>query len=111
MGTQNYHRWSALFSRHLLTDGALYVAETLQCFWLMDVIASVACEPKIDREYFQVWKVVVNEDKSALVTCEDGNENEIYRQEFGYTDLDVNEQVLWAIDQGGERIIMVRDEY
>ena len=41
-GTENYTnlRYPWLRSHFLLTDGAKYLAETAQAFWLMDAIAA-----------------------------------------------------------------------
>ena len=42
-GTEAYHRWSPLFPRMVLTDGAMFVAKhggTSGAFWLMDAIVS-----------------------------------------------------------------------
>jgi hypothetical protein len=42
-GTTKWHRWSPLFPKMVMTDGALYVAENAGkhgAFWLMDAIAS-----------------------------------------------------------------------
>jgi hypothetical protein len=35
--TEKYYRISR---RHVLTDGANYLAEEAECFWMMDAIAS-----------------------------------------------------------------------
>ena len=40
-GTEKYHRFSSLFPNILLTDGANHLANQANCFWLMDIIASV----------------------------------------------------------------------
>ena len=49
-GTEEYHRYSPLFRRMLLTDGAKYVADNgggHGAYWLMDAIASH--QPKLLR--------------------------------------------------------------
>src|SRR5579862_343785 len=55
-GSMEWHRFN-LDRRHLLTDGALYLAEKAGAFWLMDVIASYQGEAKFRGEDFQVWKI------------------------------------------------------
>lgn len=40
-GTENWHKYSAIMPKVLLTDGALYVANEGGAFWLMDIIGSV----------------------------------------------------------------------
>lgn len=114
-GADQWHRFNALMPSALLTDGALYVAKEGGAFWLMDIIASVQHKPKINAEYFQVWRLKVNEDKSALVTCDDGNENILYTQEVPHTDFNLSEIKLYAIypsdEPKGDLIIMLPSEY
>jgi hypothetical protein len=105
-GTDQYHRWSALFPQ-VLTDGAKYVADELQCYWLMDIIASVQTILKINREPFQVWKLQRDLDGGCTITCEDGNLNEIYEQYVEYTNIQVDELTLWL--QNG--VIFLPSEY
>ena len=50
-GTEKYHRISR---RHLLTDGAKYLAEEAQCFWMMDAIASHLSEIGTEDWFVQV---------------------------------------------------------
>ena len=39
-GTGTYYRLSR---KHLMTDGAKYLADTAQCYWMMDAIVSHLC--------------------------------------------------------------------
>jgi Family of unknown function (DUF6876) len=41
----------------------------------------------VRKEHFQLWTLAVHENQSAVVTCEDGNGNEVYRQEMTWTDF------------------------
>lgn len=66
-------RYPWLRSRFLLTDGAKYLAETAQAFWLMDAIASHQTNKQVAAEPFQIWKLTVNEQKQAALTCTDGS--------------------------------------
>jgi hypothetical protein len=66
IGTQNYYRHT--IGNFMFTDGVKYLAETAQCYWLLDVIASYILKPKIKRIPFQLWELKVNKDKSATVT-------------------------------------------
>ena len=102
-GTENYYK-------HLLglklTDGALYVAEACGAFWLMDIIASCKYVDAVAKEVFQVYKLTVNNGK-GIVTVEDGNDNELYRQEIQTTDFPLDEITLWVSDN----IILLPSEY
>ena len=83
-GTEHYYRH---FFGVVYTDGVKYLSEQCQCFWLFDAIASWQTDPKVMKEEFQVWKLKVLEDKSAILSCEDGNYNVIVTQEIEYTDF------------------------
>lgn len=94
-GTNEWHRWSVLFPKDLLTDGAKAVADLCQAPWLMDLIGSWQHEPKVKREEFQSWYILVVEgepppkpwpgpgealeecgNRWAWVWCEDGHDTD-----------------------------------
>ena len=39
-GTMEWHKWSILYPRFVLTDGAKYLADKAGAYWLMDIIGS-----------------------------------------------------------------------
>ena len=77
------------------TDGVKYLADECQCYWLIDLVASYQFDKKVKREDFQVYKLKVNPDKSAIVEISDGNENIIVTQELEFTDFPLEEIMLW----------------
>jgi hypothetical protein len=79
----------------MLTDGVKYLAESAEMWWYADLIASYQYEPKVRCEEFQVYKLKVNEDKSAIVEITDGNKNILMVQKIEYTDCPLKEVVLW----------------
>lgn len=95
IGTENWHQYSKLFPRILLTDGALFVAQNggeNGAFWLMDAIASH--QPKALKNPslrdFQLWELKVSNDKFAVLTCRpDSNEKAVITQRISYTDFDL----------------------
>lgn len=112
-GTVGYTRFNPiLFPKVLLTDGALYLANEAQCYWMMDIIASVLNNDNIKNREFVVAKIKVNTDNSAVVTIEDGNDKILYEQSVGMTDFPLKEFTLF-IGQGeeGHKIIMIPSEY
>lgn len=82
-GTTQYAR---LFANVLLTDGAVYLADNAQAWWLMDVYASYLLDIDGDRELFTCLKLNVFEN-SAVVVIEDGNDHLIAKQVIDYTDF------------------------
>lgn len=119
-GTESYHRWSMLFPRMLLTDGAKYVAEnggTNGAYWLMDAVAShQPTALKNERlQDFQLWKLQVNPDKSAVLTCwEDSGPGQTPKitQNIEYTDFDKDSFEFYCLPADEvRRVILLKSEY
>jgi len=89
------------------TDGALYVAEAGGAYWLLDAIVSHQCDPKVAAEAFQVWTLTVREDRSAKLSCEDGDYNLVTVQEITFTDFPLPTVTLWFQN----RVIFLPSEY
>jgi len=90
-GTEQYYR-HGLNRRVLFTDGAKYVADSAGAYWLLDEIALIQPYSKrVAAEEFQVWKLVVRPDRTATLTCDDGNDNVVYKKEIKYTDFPLDE--------------------
>ena len=106
VGTERYYRISR---RHLLTDGTKYLAEQAACFWMMDAVASHLMEIGT-AEWFVVVKTTVKHTRSVMV-YEDGNGNELARQEIAYTDLPIEHISLYACWDGEHWVIMLPGEY
>jgi hypothetical protein len=78
------------------TDGAKYVADEGGAYWLLDEIAlSQRFEKKVATTRFQVWKLTVHEDRTAALTCSDGNDNIVYAKHIEFTDFPISEITLW----------------
>ncbi|TRZ93687.1 hypothetical protein D4R78_07835 [bacterium] len=63
-------------------------------FWLIDKILFTT-RAKNNLQEFGAWKLEVNEDKSAILVCEDGNYHELYREKIEWTDFPLNKIELW----------------
>ena len=90
-GTEHWYRD---ISGYLYTDGVLYVAQEGGAFWLIDKIL-LTTRAKNDLQEFGSWKLRVNEDKSAILICEDGSYHELYREKIDWTDFPLNKIDLW----------------
>jgi uncharacterized protein DUF6876 len=72
----------------LYTDGAHHVAEHGGAYWLLDEIAIIQPYNKaVSAEEFQAWKLAVRSDRTATLTCDDGNGNIVFTKEIEYTDF------------------------
>jgi len=54
-----------------------------------------------------VWKLSIRDDRTATLTCDDGNGTVVYRQELGYTDFPLPEITLYFTDN----VILLPSEY
>jgi hypothetical protein len=119
-GTEKWHKWSPLFPRVVLTDGAKYVAESggqHGAYWLMDAIASYQPEVQKKRQLrdFQLWTLCVDDkDKTAVLTCqEDSDKIPTVIQEIEHTDFDLPEMRMYCMPTGDGKsyVILLPSEY
>jgi hypothetical protein len=104
-GTEGYTRWSPLFRRMVLTDGAKFVADNggaHGAYWLVDAIASHQRKVLKDERLrdIQFWTLEVTEKdgrRSAVLTCRaDSGEKPAVVQRIEYTDFDLPKIDLWV---------------
>lgn len=114
-GTEEYTRIRLpdMDTSLLLTDGAKYLAEKAQCYWLMDAILSHQNNPKLAKEYFQTWIMDVKEDGKAILSATDGNGHTLVQQSIPYTDFPLSHIELFAIEDDGVdgRVVLLTNEY
>jgi hypothetical protein len=80
----------------LFTDGGKHVADEAGAYWLLDIIALCQRhEKRVAAEGFQVWKLAVQPDNTATLTCEDGSHNSVYTQKLEFADFPVCGVTLW----------------
>ncbi|WP_373540388.1 DUF6876 family protein [Chamaesiphon sp.] len=77
------------------TEGVQYLQDSADCFWLINAIASHQSQIFPPANNFQVWHLVVD-GTAALLTCEDGNGNQLARQEIRNTDFPLPEIKIWV---------------
>jgi hypothetical protein len=94
-GSEHWYR-HGLNRDVLFTDGAKYVADHGGAYWLLDIIAlAQRYQKRIAAEEFQVWKLTVRPDRTATITCEDGNYRVVFKHRLGFTDFPAPEITLW----------------
>lgn len=107
----NQFRGSETFTKYhnfVFTEGIEYLVTACKCWWLLDLIWSY--QPELQRYDMQVWTLKVNDDESAVITCENGNKKVIKRQEIEYTDFPLKEIDLWYI-KGEPDTLLLPSEY
>jgi hypothetical protein len=79
IGTENWYRHP--LNRYVLfSDGAKHVADHGGAYWLLDIIACAQrYDQRVAAEPFQVWRLSVHQDETAVISCEDGNLNPVPR--------------------------------
>jgi Family of unknown function (DUF6876) len=94
-GSEHWYR-HGLVRTILFTDGAKYVADQGGAYWLLDEIAlAQKGEKAVAAEEFQVWVLKVKDDRTATLSCGDGNNNTVYTKEIPFTDFPAIEVTLW----------------
>jgi hypothetical protein len=94
-GTVQWRRHS-LARDITFTDGVKYVADEGGAYWLLDRIALANMfNHVVQKEEFQVWKLKVALDNSAVLACEDGNGNKVHSEKIDFTDFPLPEVKLW----------------
>jgi hypothetical protein len=94
-GSENWYR-HGINRNVLFTDGAKYVADAGGAYWLLDEIAIIQPYDKaVAAEEFQVWKLTVRPDRTATLTCDDGNGRIVFTKEIEFTDFPLDTITLW----------------
>ena len=107
-GTEAYCRYSPQFKNFLLTDGAKFVAEACDAFWLIDLFASHL--PSYKDEGFAVLYLKVKGGK-AVAQIEDGNGKVLKKQKIEYTNFPLDQIVLYCCPQDDQFVIMLPSEW
>lgn len=93
-GSEHWYR-HGINRRVLFTDGAKHVADAGGAYWLLDAIAIAQSNHAVAAEAFQLWKLTVDADRSAILTCEDGNGRAVHTQRIPFTDFPLAEISLY----------------
>ena len=106
-GTETWYR-HGLVCDILYTDGVQYVAEQGGAYWLVDEIAlAQKYQPEVAAEAFQLWKLRVKEDRSAALTCQDGNCKTVFEKTITFTDFPLTEITFYVTNN----TILLPSEY
>ena len=106
--TQHYYLPN--FPNYHYTDGIRYLIHNGATWLISDIFLyqrNPAIMKHLEQDYFQHWKLRVNEDNSATLSCDDGNGNIIKQWEIDYTDFPLSEIRFYLID----KVLMLPSEY
>jgi hypothetical protein len=94
-GSENWYRHGIVRSI-LFTDGAKYVADQGGAYWLLDEIAlAQRAQKTVAAEEFQVWMLTVKADRTARLTCENGDGKTVFEKPIPFTDFPAERVTLW----------------
>ena len=100
-----YRHW---LGKSLYTDGAKYVADRGDAYWLLDEIAINQTRAKVKAEEFQVWTLKVDlEKRKGVLTCDDGDGNVVFTKRIEFTDFPLPEIKFYYTDN----TILLPNEY
>jgi hypothetical protein len=106
-GSEHWYR-HVMVRDVLYTDGVMHVAKTAGAFWLIDEIAfAQGFDKLLAAEEFQSWKLTVNADRAATLTCEDGNGGVLFTKAIEYSDFPLAEITLYFMN----KTILLPSEY
>jgi hypothetical protein len=103
-GTTQYHKgWLNVN----LTDGVAYVSENGYSWFVTDAISVIKTKGQLKNESFLAVKLAIDKNsETAVMTIDDGNNNVLYKQEYGYTNCK-RDLTLFFIDN----VLMLDREY
>lgn len=105
-GTEQFY-CDPLFPEHIYTDGVKYLAEKAGAHWLLEYIFSSQVYRRLKGQEFQVWKLQVQENRSVIISVEDGNDNVLKSFKIPFTDFPMQSIDLWLVDS----VLILPSEY
>ncbi len=105
-GSENWYR-HGLNRTMLYTDGVQHLAERAGAYWLIDEIALAQLIPSIASQAFQVWQLDVRADRTASLSCTDGNCLPVHAKDITFTDFPLESIRLYVTN----RTILLPSEY
>lgn len=109
-GTTQWHQWSRLTTM-TCTDGAKYLAEEAEAYWLLDAIASYQNAPAVQDsqrlQEMQIWQLTVDNQSGRLTCAEDSDVEPVVVQDIPYTNFPLQEIKLYVCGN----VVLLPSEY
>ncbi len=94
-GSQEYYR-HALSGGCNYTEGVQYLAKAGGAYWLLDaILCPQPHNSALRRAEFQVWTLTVDKNRSAILSCTDGDDTSLYVHRIEWTDFPLDSISLW----------------
>lgn len=108
-GTEHYYKCT---SGALITDGAKWLCDSFECYWLIDFLAGIIKKKSL-TDYFMVATITVTKGTSwnkANIKITDGNYKLLASTCVASTDMPEGEYALW-IANGNDLIMYLSTEH
>ena len=96
-GTETYYRHC--IKPYFYTEGIQFLAEKANAHWLIGKIFSLQAVKQIKNDemlqQIQFWRLKVNEDNTALLTCERDENDITYTEKILYTEFPLSKILLY----------------
>lgn len=90
-GSESVYKYT--FGIHI-TQGIKYLADTYECYWLLDLISIHSRDIK-DTQEFQVWILKRLQSNHLKLSVEDGNKNVIKEIDIRFSDFKADLVHVW----------------
>jgi len=103
-GTQQYFNCLGA----LVTEGVKYIMDNGYAWFVTDALAVIKAHPdkRLRAEPFLVVRLKKTAENEADLTIDDGNENVLYTQHYGFTDAKREPKLYFA-----DNVLMLSNEY
>lgn len=103
-GTEGYYRLTTIPSAScVLTDGARFLADNADCYWLFDAIFAAQLRPEVREDsmlqQMQFWSLRRGDGNAATLICERDSGDVAWKQEIEFTDFPfdaISEPRVWV---------------
>lgn len=105
-GTQEYHSLEPLLPGAVVTDGVEYIMDNGYSWVVTDACAIILLERKLKGQAFVVVELKLLDNSEADIIYTDGNDNELYRQHYDYTNAKKGFKLYFT-----DHVMMLPGEY
>ena len=79
-----------------------------RAYWLIDeIIFAQRLVPEVAGETFQLWRLTLEDDRSAILSCMGSNGETVWTREIGWTDFPLATITFYYTD----RTLLLSSEY
>lgn len=86
-GTETWFK-NPLFPKFLYTEGMQFLAQEAGAYWLLELIFGFQGKLEVKNAgYFQAWELIVSENQTAALHCENGDCEVVFNHKLAFTDF------------------------